>query len=166
MCPDFHASHPSVLLQPCHSQSFSCEGTLCSPIFIQERNMNFRRAQGSVLTEKIVNLAFSKLHLCLEQSQQSSVLLFSPFSYPALGLGETCRSLGIPPVSSDNRLKGELDEFMFRAGSRIRLLSVQQQLVFITGSFGHVSRWSPCGKCSIWAQLLCYSSHTRPREGL
>lgn len=128
--------------------------------------MSFGRAQGSVLTEKIVNLAFSRLHLCLEKSQQSSVLLFIPFSYPALGLGETCRILGIPPVSSENRLKAELDEFMFRAGSGIRLLSVQQQLVFITGSFGHVSRWSHCGKSSVWAQLLCYSSHTHPREGL
>lgn len=83
--------------------------------------MSFGRAQGSVLTEKIVNLAFSRLHLCLEKSQQSSVLLFIPFNYPALGLGETCRSPGIPPVSSDNRLKGELDELMFIAGSRIRL---------------------------------------------
>lgn len=75
--------------------------------------MNFGRAQGSVLTGKIASLAFSKLHLCLEKSQQSSALLFSPFSYPVLGLGETCRSLGIPPVNSDNRLKDELDELMF-----------------------------------------------------
>lgn len=50
-----------------------------------------------------------------------SVLLFSPFSYPALGLGETCRSLGIPAVNSDNRLKGELDELMFIPALRIRL---------------------------------------------
>lgn len=63
--------------------------------------MSFGRAQGSVLAGIIVNLAFSRLHLCLEKSQQSSVLLFSPFSYPALGLGETCRSPGIPPVSPD-----------------------------------------------------------------
>lgn len=83
--------------------------------------MSFGRAQGSVLTDKIVNLAFSRLHLCLGKFQQSSVLLFIPFNYPALGLGEMCRSPGIPPVSTDNRLKGELDELMFIAGSRIRL---------------------------------------------
>lgn len=39
--------------------------------------MSFGRAQGSVLAGKTVNLAFSRLHLCLEKSQQSSVLLFS-----------------------------------------------------------------------------------------
>lgn len=117
MCPDFHASHPSVLLHPCHSQSFSCEGMLCSPSLSRK---GFGRAQESVLTGKIVNLAFSK-HLCLEKSQQSSALLFSPFSCSVLSFGETCRSLGIPPVNSDNRLKGELDELMFIPGLRIRL---------------------------------------------
>lgn len=49
------------------------------------------------------------------------MLLFSPSSFPPPGLGETCRSLGIPPVNPDNRLKGELDELMFIPGLRIRL---------------------------------------------
>lgn len=83
--------------------------------------MTFGRAQGPVLTGKTASLAFSRLHLCLGKSQQSSVLLFSPFSSPGLGLGETCRSLGIPPVNSDNRLKAELDELMFIPAFRTRL---------------------------------------------
>lgn len=68
-----------------------------------------------------MSLAFSKLRLCLEKSQQGFVLLFCPFSNPVPGLGETCRSLGIPPVNPENRLKGELDELMFISGLRIGL---------------------------------------------
>lgn len=90
--------------------------------------------------------AFSRLHLCLGKSQQSFLLLFCPSSYPPLGPGETCRSLGIPPVNPDNRLKGELDELMFIPGLRIRVAfnaaAAGIYYVFIMGNFGHVSRWS------------------------
>lgn len=118
------------------------------------------------MTGKIVNLAFSK-HLCLEKSQQSSVLLFSPFSCSVLSFGETCRSLGIPPVNSDNRLKGELDELMFIPGLRIRLAfnTAAAAGIYYRELWAHL-QVEPLLANPAFGPSSCVTALTHPREAL
>lgn len=66
-------------------------------------------------------LGFFQAALLLREIPAELCAPVQSIQLPALGFGETCRSLGISPVNTDNRLKGELDELIFIPGLRIRL---------------------------------------------